>query len=172
MRLYRLARAAGYSPLQAFVAVTCFPTTTRAFLEPTEAEANAVRNSLREAGYHVDDSPLLPDLVNEWHNLPPDADPNVRSACLARIRHIHPQLAHRLSQERIASLMKTDPDLPHLLAEWHAVPLFSDDFNNDGYDKVEDACLDKIRKIDPELGSQLWIKRHAERQEAAHDPGG
>jgi hypothetical protein len=55
--------------------------------------------------------------------------------------------------------------VPDLVAEWHNLPLFGDDL-------VEDACLTRIRKIDPELALRLSLRRHAERQEAANDPGG
>ena len=160
---YRLARAAGYSRWQAF-------RMSWSEFSDDPNEDQAARKRLAEAGFDVGEGPLLPDLVAEWHNLPLDADPKVRSACLTRIRRVNPPLAHRLSQDRIAELVVSDPDLSRLLAEWHALPLFDPD--DDGTDEVASACLAKIRRIDPELASQLSLKRHAEMEEAALDPGG
>ena len=101
MRLYRLARAAGYSPWQAFCAI--FSDTDRKFLDPTEAEFNASRDRLIESLPELAKN-FLPDLVAEWHNLPLDADPEVRAACLSRIRKIDPDSAERLSLRRMAEM--------------------------------------------------------------------
>jgi hypothetical protein len=57
--------------------------------------------------------------------------------------------------------------LPPLLAEWYALPLFPDDFRNEiALLKKEDALLDKIRKIDPDLALGLSLRRHAAKEEA------
>jgi hypothetical protein len=56
--------------------------------------------------------------------------------------------------------------LPDLIAEWLALPLFADDY------EVMDACLSRIRKIDPALAERLSLRRRAEMQDAANDPGG
>jgi hypothetical protein len=93
---YRLARAAGYSRLRAFLSAY-------SEFDANDVEANnAARKQLAEAGFNIGEGPLLPDLVAEWRNLPYDADFNVRNACLDKIRDIHSELAERLAQEWIA----------------------------------------------------------------------
>jgi hypothetical protein len=84
----------------------------------------------------------------------PDPDENKAELNASRDRLI--ELDSALAKSHI---------LPDLIAEWHALPLFAD------YE-VRDACLTRIRKIDPELAERLSLRRHAEMQDAANDPGG
>jgi hypothetical protein len=107
-RIYRLARAAGYLPLRAFCAI--FSDTQRKFLAPTEAEFNAGLDRLIESLPEIAKSHILPDLIAEWHNMPLFGDPEVKDACLTRIRKIDPEMAGRLSLRRHAEMQAAAND--------------------------------------------------------------